>query len=154
MKESDFYDENNPKSYANCVSGGRYCASRVRELNITEPTNIINENIRQKCVFNLFGVDKYYNYISQFHNLCMNKTNGVMFNLTCSERVISLLGLDNEKISDCLKGSFVKYSDFRLSNNTILQADAAERKRLGAFLNPSVMINSRRFSVFFIFNTI
>jgi|LauGreDrversion4_2_1035121.scaffolds.fasta_scaffold310099_2 hypothetical protein len=106
MKESDFYDENNPKNIYNCVSGGRFCASKVRDLNITEPTNIINENIRQKCIFKEYNFDTYERYMDQFYKQCLNKTNGVMFNVTCSSRVLSSLNIDSEKISGCLQNSF------------------------------------------------
>ncbi len=106
MKESDFYDENNPKAIFNCVSGGRFCASKVRDLNITEPTNIINENIRQKCVFKEYNFNTYERYMDQFYKQCLNKTNGVMFNVTCSSRVLSSLNIDSEKISGCLQNSF------------------------------------------------
>jgi hypothetical protein len=42
---------------------------------------------------------------------------------------------------------YLDYSNFRLSRNILLEGDANERKKLGAFLVPSVMINGRRFSV-------
>jgi len=106
MKESDFFDANNPKEFYNCVSGGRFCASRVRDLNITEPINIINENIRQKCVFREYNIDTYSKYMVQFYRQCLNKTNGVMFNVTCSKNVLESLNIDSDKISNCLQGSF------------------------------------------------
>jgi len=45
---------------------------------------------------------------------------------------------------------YLDYSNFRLSRNVLLEGDANERKKLGAFLVPSVMINGRRFSVYYI----
>ena len=105
LKQSDFYDESNPKNWPNCVSGGRYCASKVKELNITEPINIINEDIRQKCIYNEYKADTYFKYMRSFHDQCMFK-NSPMFNLTCSEGLFQSLGIDKEVVKQCLSHSF------------------------------------------------
>jgi hypothetical protein len=155
MKESDFYDEDNRKSVWNCVSGGQFCASKNKELNITDPIFIINENIRQKCIYKIYDTEKYFKYMESFHHNCMNKSKGLNFNNNCSEIVYSQLSFDSEKIRDCLFTSFLgnynqlplDYSNYKITNNTLLQDDANVRKVVGAFLVPSVMINGWRFSV-------
>lgn len=106
MKEYDFYDPLTPKSIGYCVSGGLFCASKVKDLNITEPTNIINENIRQKCIFNEYSPEMYFKYMMAFHRECMNKNLRLMFNSTCSEIVFSSLKIDSDKIKSCISHSF------------------------------------------------
>ena len=106
MKEDDFYDPLTPKSISNCVSGGLYCANKVKDLNITDPINIINENIRQKCIFNNYNPDIYFKYMINFHKECMNKTIRLMFNSTCSDIVFSILKIDSETIKTCIASSF------------------------------------------------
>jgi hypothetical protein len=105
-EKEHFYDKENPKSYPECVSGGKYCAKVVKELNITNPQLIIMENIRQDCIFTSNGVNIYLDYMSEFYDRCLNKTKTVNFHKNCSEQVMDSLEININKVKKCIESSF------------------------------------------------
>lgn len=108
MSAYEFFIGKEPREYRNCVSGGQFCAKAVPELNITEPIIIIHENIRQKCVLKVSdnNTELYYSYMMSFQKSCLNKTFGVMFNKTCSNKVLKELEIDENLIDTCITSSF------------------------------------------------
>jgi len=74
----------------------------------------------------------------------LNKTNAVKFNKACSDSVMEgMEDIEAMKVSSCTQRSFVDGSRPDVSNNTLLANDAYERKELGAWMLPSIMINKR-----------
>lgn len=85
--KSPEYDPNVSKSVANCISKGLYCATPKYDIGVTDGRDILNENIRQKCIYlisngifkNSFlqqNLDKslYWNYMETFYDKCLNQT--------------------------------------------------------------------------------
>jgi hypothetical protein len=105
-EKEHFYDKENPKSYPECVSGGKYCAKVVKELNITNPQLIIMENIRQDCILTLKRSEVYLDYMSEFYDNCLNKTKTVNFHKNCSEKVMESLSININNVKKCIESSF------------------------------------------------
>lgn len=76
----------------NCYADGRYCAYEYSNSKITG-TDIIDEDIRQKCLWNrLVGTKDeslWWDYISEAHKLCFND-----INRDCSRDTHTKVGLD------------------------------------------------------------
>ena len=69
--------------FAPCVKETRMCATSNHALQIDNPRRILLENIRETCVFQEFGQETYWKYMTQFNNLCFNSKNP-LFNEECA----------------------------------------------------------------------
>lgn len=70
-----------------CVNKGRYCGSINYSYNITNASLVLQENIRQKCIWynhKSFDPIKYWNYMVDFDRSCLSQG---LFNEQCSENV-------------------------------------------------------------------
>ena len=58
-----------------CVQNGKYCGAVNSALGIKDPLLILNENIRQKCIWylnNNVNTLVYWDYMNKFNSLCKN----------------------------------------------------------------------------------
>ena len=81
------------------------CANQNNDLKVSNPRIIIQENLRQSCVFILYKQEIYWNYMIEFTNNCLD-LNDPDFTKTCSENVIKKLKLkddDIKNINECLQ---------------------------------------------------
>ena len=104
--------DNLPTANSNypCVKEpNKMCANLnyANELKITNPREILIENIRQGCVHSLYGTDKYWKYMILFANQCAN-VNKPDFHSNCSETIIKVLYLNETQVSNCIKDSIDK----------------------------------------------
>jgi len=97
-------------SFYPCVKErNKMCANLnyVNELQIKNPREILIENIRQGCVFSLFGTDNYWNYMIEFASKCAD-VNQPDFHTNCSETILQNLNLNDSQVAQCIKDSIDK----------------------------------------------
>ena len=125
-------EEERKQVFSNCYGNGKYCvppnnnayATNSDNVSFTN-TDIIEENLRQKCVFNLIEEDitlntiknninqtnetnsiinnRYYKYMTYFYKNCYLKNK---FNKDCSYDIIQKIGIDKQTIDNCVEDSF------------------------------------------------
>ena len=74
------------KSYVPCVKETRMCATSNHALQIDNPRRILLENIRETCIFQEFGQEVYWKYMTNFNILCFDSKNP-LFNEECALNV-------------------------------------------------------------------
>ena len=74
------------KSYVPCVKETRMCATSNHALQIDNPRRILLENIRETCIFQEFGQEVYWKYMTNFNTLCFDAKNP-LFNEECALNV-------------------------------------------------------------------
>ena len=84
------------KSTIPCVKESRMCATSNHALQIDNPRKILLENIRETCVFQEFGQDVYWNYMTNFNTICYDLS-VPLFNEECALSVLKkVLSNDND----------------------------------------------------------
>lgn len=148
------YSEDSQKEIKNCLGSGFYCMIPGTMINVSDGAIIIDEMIRQKCVFNYAyqeGNNKlwYWRYMKNFHELCLEKGN---MDTECANEVLYDLDL-SKVINQCYKDSFIgsdsQKSDIgfnRRLKNSILDEEIKIRNKL--FINnlPTLTINNKIYS--------
>ena len=76
----------NEKSYIPCVKESRMCATSNRGLQIDNARRILLENIRETCIYQEFGQEIYWKYMTEFNTLCFDPKNP-LFNEECALNV-------------------------------------------------------------------
>ena len=85
--------------------GLNYCGAKNPDLKITNPRNILLENLRQSCIYLNHGLDIYWKYMIAFGTHCANFVKP-MFTEECSILSYYYLGFNNEKyqkIQTCMQ---------------------------------------------------
>jgi len=157
--KSPEYDPNVSKSVANCISKGLYCATPKYDIGVTDGRDILNENIRQKCIYLISNgifknsflqqtVDKrlYWNYVETFYDKCINKTIP-QFNNKCSIESIKAIGMNEDIVNDCVMSSYVSEKDKIAidlnNNNSILEEEYNVKKKWKIKIFPTIMVNNK-----------
>lgn len=152
------YNALSPKVSANCYSAGKYCTNPNSNLNISNGREIINENLRQKCVWKVAYTKKetrvqYWNYMNLFYSLCIDIENP-RFNTDCSYECMEFLGIDQSAVRGCVNKSFEfagissSIADtIYLVENTLLKNDRFVYDDFHIMYIPTILINNRTFWV-------
>lgn len=149
---SDDYEPTKHKELDHCISAGKFCALPRFDLGIMDGRIIINENLRQKCIFNMaftfdpFGKD-YFKYIDGFYTNCLSSESKV-FSESCSNKVIedSLKHIEVSDVRDCVKKSYdgeINSNNSFIINNKMLQEDYEVEKRYNVQILPGIIVNGR-----------
>ena len=147
---SDFqYSPNETKNRENCLGFGKYCSEPIKEKGITSE-NIIMENIRQMCVFNVgrtTNQELYLKYMLKFHDWCRD----LDFTEKCSDNILSLeMKNDMDEIQKCVKNSFSGNYLFKLDQNKtnlFLDDSLKTLKNYEVYFLPSIFVNNRTYMV-------
>lgn len=102
-----YSNEITDKSEYPCVKEFRMCSGNNPQLNINNPRTILMENIRQSCVFQEFGKDKYWTYMVLFGEICAD-LKSIEFTQECSSKVLNMSFIDNSIINDCMRNMIEK----------------------------------------------
>lgn len=101
-----------------CIADGKYCSMHgIQEL---------NQNNRELCVAELFGMDEYFDFVLEMNKKCNYKNAD-----TCWEPVAQNLKLDIKKIKNCQEEREVELSAREFMLN----------QQLGVRGSPTVFIN-------------
>ena len=71
------------KSSVPCIKESRMCSTSNHALQIDNPRRILLENIRETCVYQEFGQEVYWNYMTTFNTMCFDGKNP-LFNEECA----------------------------------------------------------------------
>ncbi len=75
-----------------CVNNGKYCGAINHAANITDAKLVLNENIRQKCIWYLYKIENpltYWKYMIYFADNCL-KPGSERFTEECAEEVVMI----------------------------------------------------------------
>jgi hypothetical protein len=149
------YDEKQILSLDHCLSGGKYCTPPRYDLGISNGKLILEEDIRQKCIyltyyknnkeFSLESSNFYWNYMINYYDTCINVPTP-RFNYQCSIDVMDKTGLNRDKVDDCIKDSFGTklYDELMFNNQNKLLEDDYEVKKLWKIKTfPSLIVNNK-----------
>lgn len=154
------YNENSKNSIPNCIGKGLYCALPRYDLGVFDGRDIIIEDIRQKCIFNiandLYKSNKltqknntkklYFDYMSNFFDECLNKTEK-RYNFYCSKDVMENLNINQNLVLECVSNSYVADSGSNIvdldNNNKILEEEKKVKSLYKIKILPAVLINNK-----------
>ena len=150
VHRSPMYNENSPIRIINCVSLGKYCYF-PKETTITKDGQaIIIEDIRQKCIYNLYkenNTNIYFDYLHNYYSHCLIDEKSPQFNENCAKNVLKKLSYPIHDIEKCIAKSF-DVNDL-LSNlyidkdNKILENEYNEILKYKLTTFPAVIINNK-----------
>ena len=158
------YSINNNKTIPNCIGKGLYCALPRYDIGILDGRNIIIENIRQKCIFNIaknkYNSTKYklseknlkeknliyFNYMANFKEHCINKTEaGNKFDSDCAEKVLNIIELDKDFVEECIESSYISEDDLnKINTYKILEEENNAKSLYHIRILPSILINKKQ----------
>ncbi|KAH7276314.1 hypothetical protein KP509_39G002400 [Ceratopteris richardii] len=143
-----------PKAFINskqcktqCINHGRYCApDPEQDFNRGyDGKDVVLENLRQLCVHKV--ADKlnkswiWWDYVTDFHIRCPMKEK--KYNQECAEEVIKSLGVDLQKVRDCMGDPNAD------ADNEVLKAEQEAQVGKGTrgdvTILPTVVVNDRQY---------
>lgn len=125
----------------NCIMNGKYCdpepvGSKHRGKLIME------ENLRQKCLFINTKAEFFWNYMINYGKKCIIKDDKELD--SCVDEVYTLIGIpnsDQQKVEDCIKESYNNEKNV----NDLLEEDLKTQKKIGVSHYPSLYVNGNRY---------
>lgn len=145
------YNERNGVQIEHCLTNGKYCASPRYDLGVQNGKDILLEDIRQKCLYNL-SFNKtdddsltYMKYIQGFFDRCINVPNP-KFNYQCAYETLDFIGYDVDKVKDCIVQSFNVDKENALmfrNENKLLEQDSEVKSQWKVKLFPTIMVNNK-----------
>ena len=93
------------KSSVPCIKESRMCSTSNHALQIDNPRRILLENIRETCVYQEFGQEVYWNYMTTFNTMCFDGKNP-LFNEECALSVFKKVQSgenDLDILNKCMK---------------------------------------------------
>ncbi|CAK59399.1 unnamed protein product (macronuclear) [Paramecium tetraurelia] len=127
----------------NCICSRRYCAIDPDGKGVASGRNIVEEVLRQSCIFQNDGKE-YFLYMNAFNFKC---TYAQAYNL-CGNKIINTLKLSADKINNCIEESFKDIYDHSVTKNytnaynIILEQQLHQADFAGMVGIPSVAVNS------------
>lgn len=124
----------------NCVSKGEFCAYDPDNSGVLTGRDVMLEALRQKCIFKTHS-EQFLPYLDAYFTSCVRK-----ISKSCSESLMSSLGIDKAAVSSCFDRSFAKLETDQVENhNEILDQDRQVRKSLGVTEFPDFYINNIKY---------
>ena len=110
------YNPNSNEAKDDCLGSGKYCV-RPGNLGINDGSLIVLESLKQKCIYlNAYSTNVksknilFWKYMNLFNEKCMLQNEKADFEQTCSNNVISEVGIDLNEINECVSNSFIATS--------------------------------------------
>ena len=149
---SPFYDKSNTNPIENCVSFGKYCYFPKETTVEKNGRNIVIEDVRQKCMYNLSvnknKISNYFKYMNSFYENCLNVENNKRINEECSQIALVNAGFTQDYLNNCVKESFFsnKYNLAEMieNDNSLLANDYSIQNDYILTTFPAVSINKKR----------
>ena len=149
---SPFYDKSNTNPIENCVSFGKYCYFPKETTVEKDGRNIVIEDVRQKCMYNLSvnknKISNYFKYMNSFYENCLNVENNKRINEECSQIALVNAGFTQDYLNNCVKESFFsnKYNLAEMieNDNSLLANDYSIQNDYILTTFPAVSINKKR----------
>ncbi|CAD8191913.1 unnamed protein product [Paramecium pentaurelia] len=131
-----------PIDYQNCISYGKYCSPDPDGLGVGTGQMIVEETLRQLCIFNQ-SIDKWFDYMQSFRDNC---TSAQQYEI-CSPKVQLEVGIENQKVEKCIRDqqstlSFVLRNEtHNYKQNSILEDQLTLWNTAGVQSLPGIIIN-------------
>jgi hypothetical protein len=146
-------------SVDNCFGSGKYCSDPNSNYKVKDGRTIIEENIRQKCVYSYARFTKkntlvYVNFMNKFFQKCLNNTESAFAGISCHKKILEELEIPSQTIQDCYDNSFEKggIENFKIlekkiyeKENVILEEESRDRRGSNLDLFPSILVNNVTF---------
>ena len=137
-------EENNFEiEHDDCLGGGRYCAPDPDGPGPVSGRMVVQENLRQMCMFEQLENDSDYSrwflFQKDFATTCISNK----FNKECSIELMKDYNFDTEKVENCYKKSFIKGFEDSLGQNTALDLEFEIWKGNGLHFYPALIINGQ-----------
>jgi len=142
--KSPKYSKENPVSVENCFSKGKYCYFPKWLSNVAKANEILIEDLRQKCIYNLYNkrdISYYFEYMDIFYQDCFYEK----FNTICSNKALKTVGIKVKEVENCITDSFglKKYNDINFDNeNVIFEDEYSTIINYGLTNFPSLTLNT------------
>ncbi|CAD8096846.1 unnamed protein product [Paramecium sonneborni] len=133
---------NKPIEYQNCISYGKYCSQDPDGSGIATGNMIVEETLRQLCIFSQ-SIDKWFDYMLSFRDNC---TTAQEYE-TCSPKVQTEVGIDNQKVEKCIRDQQVtnhltiKNEQKSYKVNNLLEEQLTLWNAAGVQQLPGIIIN-------------
>ncbi|CAD8147107.1 unnamed protein product [Paramecium octaurelia] len=101
-----------PIEYQNCISYGKYCARDPDGSGIATGRMVVEEALRQLCIFQQ-GFDKWLAYMISFRDNC---TSAQQYE-SCSPGIQEEVGINYQKVEKCIRDQSESHS-FLIKNET------------------------------------
>lgn len=124
------------KKNKNCYHRTPYCAADPDSTGPATGENVIEESLREKCVFKQ-SKDAWFKYMIAYGNSCSN-----IFTETCSLSCMSSAGVDSAQVTRCIAESKLDEHD-----NLMLKTDYNKLKELQDMNYPALYINGDLYHV-------
>ena len=133
------------------------------DLGVMDGRDIIIEDIRQKCIYNIANENYksqkfsqlnntkkiYFEYMINFFDKCLNRTEK-RFNYYCSKEVMQELRINHDLVLECVSSSYVVDAERNIvdldNNNKILEEEKKVRSLYKIKVLPAVLINNKTIS--------
>jgi PA domain len=131
--------------HVDCLGGGRYCAPDPDGNGPISGRMVIQEDLRQLCMFEQMNDDvdysRWFLFQSSFSKKC------VLDNFTpeCSENIMAGLGFDIKTLKKCYQSSFIGGKEDEIVDNTRLAEQSRFWHSTGFHFYPTIIINHQQF---------
>ena len=128
-----------------CLKNGNFCGSINVDLEILDSRKILLENLRQKCIYEEYDINTYWEYMQKFSDLCAN-LNMPSFTSKCSSEVMGLVytnNIESSKIEKCMLNAIKNDKD--KDKTTLLEDDYSTYEKLSIQRFPQIVINGVKF---------
>ena len=125
-----------------CIKSSKLCSTPNPSLLITNPRVILLENVRQSCIYSLYNIDTYWEYMINFRDVCAD-TNNPSFNSECSYNVLKLTksipsdSTSIELIETCMHNM--------INEESKIEDDFAMFNKKRVYKTPELMLNGVKY---------
>lgn len=123
-----------------CFKEGHFCGSFNLDLKIENSRLVLLENLRQKCIYEVYPLKTYWNYMKNFSDLCADLSFPT-FNKKCSKEVMRLVKIDNSKVEECMQAEITK-KDQQIS---VMAKDYDLYNKYSVHRYPQIIINEMKY---------
>ena len=133
------------QEHSDCISGGRYCAPDPDGVGPAKGRDVLYEDLRQLCVFNVTYTDPTYarwlDYLRYFNSSCLSHSD---LTEKCSISAMRSASVDAKQVLDCVENSF-KGDNPAINDNWRMQWEKTVWTSSSPGFYPALIINSEMY---------
>lgn len=136
------YDKGFTLDHPDCISGGRYCAPDPDGTGPAKGRDVILEDIRELCVFELSVKKETYaywmNYMREYNNTCVGNAD---LSEKCSFSAMKTAKVSIKDVENCFNRSF-SGPNIGIDDNFLMKREKESWNEKSLGLYPSIMLNN------------
>jgi len=129
--------ESELKNSNDCICGGKYCAPDPDDNRDNTGADVLQEDLRQRCIYKLYNQQTWWKYVTQYDDYCL--TGGRMQD--CGANILNSMKVSVDAVNKCVQDSFDTRDIKTCRSNRFLDEEEKAMDKDGVFLFPSVIIN-------------